>query len=468
MTEPFPPQRFLRGNFAPLRTECDAPDLVVHGDLPRALHGTLLRNGPNPFYPPRDAYHMFSGDGMVHAFHFAEGRVSYRNRWVMTDKLKRERAAGRALFGTFGNPATSDPSVHGLPYNVANTHVLWHGGRLLALEEFNLPFELDPHTLAARGPCDFDGRLRGPMTAHPKICPRSGEMHFFGHGVDGFGSRTLAYHVADADGQLVHSVRFEAPYAALVHDFILTEHWVLFPIFPLTISPARARAGGPLLGWEPDRPSAIGRLPRRGSPADMHWYEGEACCVFHPLNAYEAGDEIVADMLRYDAGPGFPLADGRPPDPAQAVARLERWRFPLGTARSDYTITRLDDDAAEYPRCDERYTGLPYRHGWFATTPGEQGRAAVFDRLAHYDFDSHTKRCWTLPPGDFTSEPVFVPRSVDAPEGDGWLLAVVYRGREARSDLVVLNALDVEAGPIASAALEVRVPFGFHGSWMPA
>ena len=113
--------------------ECDAPDLVIEGELPRDLHGTLLRNGPNPLYPPRDQYHMFSGDGMVHAFHIEDGHVSYRNRWVRTEKFQRERSAGRALYGTFGNPATSDPAVHGTPYNVANTNVIWHGGRLLVL-----------------------------------------------------------------------------------------------------------------------------------------------------------------------------------------------------------------------------------------------------------------------------------------------------------------------------------------------
>ncbi|MGE3846541.1 MAG: carotenoid oxygenase family protein [Gammaproteobacteria bacterium] len=468
MTHAYPDNRFLRGNFAPLRLECDAPDLVIEGELPRELDGTLLRNGPNPYYPPRDDYHMFSGDGMVHAFRLRDGRVSYRNRWVRTEKLNREVAAGRALFGTFGNPATSEPEVHGVRYNVANTNVLFHGGRLLALEEFNPPYELDPTTLASCGPCDFAGRLRGPMTAHPKVDALTGALHAFGYCVDGWGSTRMAYHHVDATGALTRTVEFDAPYCAMVHDFIVTERYLVFPIFPLTIAPQRARRGGPLLAWEQDRPSLLGVMPRDGSAADLRWFAGEACCVFHPLNAYDADGVIVADMLRYDAGPGFPHADGRPPDPRQAEARLERWRLDLDGATDTFTTTRLDEQASEFPRLDERYAGRAHRYGYFSTTPGAQGRAAVFDEIARYDFARGAREVYRLPAGDSVSEPVFVPRAADAPEGEGWLLAVAHRAREGRSDLLVLDAAHLTDGPVAQARLETRVPSGFHGNWMPA
>ena len=465
MTQAFPQQRFLRGNFAPLRVECDAPDLVIDGELPRDLRGTLLRNGPNPLFPPRDDYHMFSGDGMVHAFHIEDGRVSYRNRWVRTEKFTREHLAGRALYGTFGNPTTSDPTVHGTPYNVANTNVIWHGGRLLALEEFSPPFELDPTTLASRGPYDYGGVVRGPFSAHPKIDAETGALHGFAYGLDGAGSKRMAYYHIDARGAATRTVEFEAPYACMVHDFIVTQQHIVFPIFPLTISPARARKGGPLLAWEPDLPSLLGCMPRAGGADDIEWFEGEACCVFHPLNAYEDGDTVVADMMRYDAGPGFPGADGSAPDATKAVARLERWRLPLRGATRNFSTARLDDHASEYPRLDERYAGLRHRYGYFATTRGEQGRAAVFDELARYDFERNVKETYCLPPGDFVSEPIFVPRAADAAQGQGYLLAVVYRGAQARSDLLVLDAEQLAAGPLALAQLETRVPFGFHGNW---
>ena len=141
---------------------------------------------------------------------------------MRSEKFERERVAGGALHGTFGNPATSAPQVRGLNYNVANTNIIWRGGRLLALEDFNRPFELDPHTLAARGSYTDGGRISGPLTAHPKIDAETGALHAFGYGLDDFGSRRMAYHHIAADGELMRTVEFDAPYAALVHDFIVT------------------------------------------------------------------------------------------------------------------------------------------------------------------------------------------------------------------------------------------------------
>ena len=199
----------------------------------------------------------------------------------------------------------------------------------------------------------------------------------------------------------------------------------------------------------------------------MRWIEGDACGVFHPLNGYEDGANVIADILRYGAGPGFPGPDGRPPDPSKAVARLERWRIPLTGASASFTTERLDQQASEYPRLDERYTATQHRYGYCATTPSETGRAAMFDPLARVDFNHPRIERFSLPAGDFASEPGFIPRSAHGAEGDGYLLAVGYRGREQRSDLIVLDAPQIEAGPLATAHLETRVPFGFHGNWLP-
>ena len=144
MTIPFPNDPFLTGYFAPSGVECDAPDLVVEGTLPSDLAGTYYRNGPDPLHPPRkgDTYHWFDGDGMIQCFNIEGGRVSWRNRWVKSEKFKRELAAGERLFGVFGNPMMSDPSVVGAEYNTANTHIVEHAGRLLALMEGALPTQI--------------------------------------------------------------------------------------------------------------------------------------------------------------------------------------------------------------------------------------------------------------------------------------------------------------------------------------
>src|SRR5215472_4234274 len=133
MNAPLRTNPYLSGNFAPVGSEDDFTDLRVTGEFPRELRGTLYRNGPNPQFEPRDPdHHWFAGDGMIHAFRFAEGRVSYLNRYVRTPRWELEHASGHSLFGTFGNPLTSDPSAAGRDSGVANTNIVWHAGRLLA------------------------------------------------------------------------------------------------------------------------------------------------------------------------------------------------------------------------------------------------------------------------------------------------------------------------------------------------
>ncbi|MDW3688552.1 carotenoid oxygenase family protein [Cupriavidus sp. CV2] len=462
MSQPFPSTPYLSGNFAPILMECDAPDLPVLGELPRALRGTLYRNGPNPQYAPRDAqYHWFIGDGMVHAFHIEDGRVRYRNRWVRTNKFQREQAAGQALFGSWGNPATTDPSVLGQNDGVANTNILCHAGRLLALEEADLPVELDTRTLATRGDVDYGGKLTGAMTAHPKVDPVTGEMVFFAYSADGPFTPGMRYGVVDRNGQLQRLEHFEAPFPSMVHDFMVTQKHVLFPILPLAGSMERAMRGEPAYAWEPQKGSHIGIMPRNGSTAQMRWFRGEACYVFHVMNAWDAGNKVIADVMQYESSPIFnPNGSG-----TGVGARLCRWTFDMAGKSDTFTREYLDDTAGEFPRFDERFSTLPYHHGYYVFRRHESSERGGYDSLAHLDMRSGKRATYQLPAGDAFSEPVFVPRAADSAEGDGWLLATVYRGAEVRSDLVVLDAGAIADGPVATVQLSHRVPFGFHGNW---
>ena len=329
MADVFPDHPNLIGGFEPLRMECDAPDLVVEGEVPRELNGVFFRNGPNPQYAPRGDYHLFAGDGMVHGFYLRDGRVDYKNRWVRTVKWRKEREAHRALFGAM-NPMENDPSVQGLQTDgLANTNVVWHGNRLLALEEAHAPFELDPNSLESIGPRDFGGKLTGPMTAHPKIDPETGEMFCFGYNADGLISAQMSFFVIDKSGELVRFETFEAPYASMVHDFMVTREHVLFPIMPLTGSMERAMNGAPPYAWEPEKGVHIGVMPRNGSVADLRWFQGEPSFMFHPMNAHTDGNRIVCEVCEFEEAPLFPLPDGTPGDPAKAVPRLHRWTFDL-------------------------------------------------------------------------------------------------------------------------------------------
>ncbi|HWA30283.1 MAG TPA: carotenoid oxygenase family protein, partial [Rhizomicrobium sp.] len=439
--------------------------LPVKGEIPKGLRGSYYRNGPNPQFEPRDPnHHWFAGDGMIHGFHVADGKVSYLNRYVHTNKYLLEKEAGRSLFGTFGNPMTSDPSVIGKESGVGNTNIVWHGGRLLALEEGHNPFEMDPVTLESRGYRDYAKQaLR--FTAHPKLDPETGEMVYFGYSAGpGFFSDNLAYGVADKTGKVTRLDMFKAPYCSMVHDFFVTRNHVLFPVLPLTGSLDRAMNGKPAFAWEPEKGSHVGVMRRDGDVSSIRWFTTDACYVFHPMNMWEDGDKIYVDLMQYENAPLFPNADGSPGKPA--AAQLWRWTFDLSGNSNTIKRERIDDTDGEFPRLDERFAGLAYRHGYFAADSKSTSKV-LFDAIGHVDHKTGKKIVYRFEDG-MPGEPVFVPRATDAPEGDGWLVATLYRPSTDKSSFVVFDAQDVAKGPIGEALLPRRVPFGFHGNWRPA
>ena len=466
MAKPFPDHPNLRGGYAPIQMECDAPDLIIEGEVPKDLHGTFFRNGPNPQFAPRGAHHWFGGDGMLHAFHIENGRVSYKNRWARTKKWNLEHEAGEALFSAF-NPMDSDPSVQGVETDgIANTNIVWHAGRLLALEEAHAPFELDPQTLESRGAWTFGDKLVGPMTAHPKMDPETGEMLFFGYSVDGMLSNRMSYHVVNREGELTESQFFDAPYASMVHDFLVTRDYVLFPIMPLTGSLERAMAGAPAFAWEPEKGTFIGVLKRGDDVANIRWFKGPPSYVFHPMNAFNEGDRITCDVAEYPEAPLFPRPDGTRGDPDKANAVMRRWHFDLGQNTDDFTSEQLDDTWCEFPRLDERFAGLNYRWGYAGCQGGQRSESDGFNAIACYDLEKGSMVKYDMGATSATSEPVFVPRSPDSPEGEGYLLANVWDATVDKSHLVILDAQNIEQGPLAKAYLDHRVPFGFHGNFV--
>jgi len=255
---------------------------------------------------------------------------------------------------------------------------------------------------------------------------------------------------------------FQAPYSSMVHDFMVTENHVLFPVLPLTGSLERAMSGRPPYAWEPEKGSFVGVMRRDADVSTLRWFNTEACYVFHPLNAWEADGKLFADVMRYDAAPLFPNADGSPGK--KAAARLVRWTFDLQGASDAIKEEPLDDLDGEFPRVDPRVETRKHRHGWYAADPSG-ARTIRQSAIAHLDFHTGRREVYALDGGDQTSEPVFVPRAADAAEGDGWVTAVVWRAAEDRSDLLVFEARDIAKGPIAVAKVPRRVPFGFHGNW---
>jgi carotenoid cleavage dioxygenase-like enzyme len=453
---------YLTGNFAPIADEADH-DLAVVGEIPKELAGAFYRNGPNPQFEPDADHHWFAGDGMIHGFFVENGKVRYRNRYVRTPKWLTEKAAGRRLFGTFGNPLTSHISVLGKDSGVANTNIVWHAGRLLALEEGHKPFAMNPLTLESVGYADD---YHGNVTAHPKQDPETGELVWFAYMSGAIPlSNKVAYGATSAAGEVLRRDTFEAPYCSMVHDFLVTRTHVLFPILPLTGSLQRAMTGGPIFAWEPKKGGFVGVMKRDAAVDTIRWFEIDACYMFHPMNAWEDGDKIHADVMEYATAPLFPNLDGSVN--RDSGARLTRWTLDLAAGGDIVKREPIDDVAGEFPRFDERRAGLPYRHGWFAERSGQRSRLDL-SGIAHVDFATGERTSVAFPEGDAPGEPVFVPRSADAAEGDGWLVSVVYRGNDDRSDFVVFDAQNVAAGPVGRARLPRRVPFGFHGNWRPA
>ena len=293
-------------------------------------------------------------------------------------------------------------------------------------------------------------------------------MVFFGYNAAGPLTPALSFGSVNASGVVTRFDRFEAPYASMVHDFIVTENHLLFPILPITGSMERAMRGKPPYAWEPEKGAYVGVMKRKGTAKDIVWFRAEACYVFHVMNAWEDGNRIIADVMQFEEAPLFTHPDGSKTDPDKSRARLCRWTFDLAGNTDRFTQTYLDDVTGEFPRIDDRRAGFKSGHGWYACANPDLPMFGALSGIVHVDGNGKRLAKYLLPAGDTISEPVFVERGPEAAEGCGWLLAAVWRARENRSDLAVFNAQDVDAGPVALVHLGHRVPDGFHGNWMGA
>ncbi|BCI55586.1 retinal pigment epithelial membrane protein [Mycolicibacterium litorale] len=427
---------FQRGNYAPVADELTAFDLPVEGQIPPDLNGWYLRNGPNPRQP---SAHWFTGDGMIHGVRIEDGRAAwYRNRWVRTESFDEHF------------PVYNADGSRNLHSSVANTHVVNHAGKTLALVESSLPYEISTD-LQTIGAYDFDGKLVDSMTAHPKICPTTGELHFFGYG--NLFEPYVTYHRADADGALTVNRPIDVKALTMMHDFAMTSGHVVFMDLPIVFNMDIALSGDRDMPyrWDDQYGARLGVLRRDDPFAEVRWFDIDPCYVFHVVNAYEDGDTLVLQAVRYpelwrDNG-GFDV-DGV----------LWRWTVDLvtGTVREG----PLDDRAVEFPRIDDRLAGLAAR---YAVSVGDH-------RLVRYDLTTgaaveHSFGTADAPGGP--GEAVFVPSaSGPADELNGWYLAYVYDAQRDGSDLVILDAADFTAPPVAKIALPQRVPYGFHGNWI--
>ena len=438
---------FRTGNYAPVHDELTAFDLPVQGRIPAELNGWYLRNGPNA---RTGAAHWCVGDGMVHGVRLENGRAAwYRNRWVRTESFEHP-------IGLY-----NDDGTRNLHSSIANTHVVRHAGKTLALMEFSLPYEIS-NDLETVGVYDFGGKLNDSMTAHPKICPVTGEMHFFGTG--NILEPHVVYHRADADGRLTVNRPIDVPALTMMHDFALTAEHVVFLDLPLVFDLRVALAQQDVrelrdlpYRWDDDYGARLGVLRRDDPYGPMRWLDIDPCYVFHIANAYDVRsaneNSVVLEVVRYPE-------IWRDSSKFSADAALWRWKLNLDTGVVEES--QLDDRGVEYPRVDDRLAGAAARYSV----------AVGSDALVRYDLQRGTASEQRFGGGgrgapSAPSEAVFAPAAGESDELAGWYLTYVYDPVADGTDLVVIDASDFEGEPVARVRLPRRVPHGFHGNWIP-
>jgi len=436
---------YLSGNFGPVTDEVTAFDLRVTGTIPHELRGRLLRNGPNPVVVPDPAkYHWFTGNGMVHGLRLRDGRAEwYRNRFVRDDEV----AAARGL------PLAPGPR-HGMGSGVANTNVISHAGRTFAIVEAGgLPVELSDELETIRY-SDFEGTLPGSFTAHPKRDPDTGELHAV---VYYWAWDYLQYVVVGTDGRVRRTVNVPVPGKPMVHDCAITENYVVLFDLPCTFDVDVAMQGAFPYVWNADYGARVGLLAREGDASQVRWFEVPLCYVFHPMNAHETADgQVVMDVCRHPK-----MFDRDRLGPNEGRPTLDRWV--LDPSSGKVSTECLDDRGHEFPRHDERRLGKAIRFGYTAGLADHLGVGPIYK----HDLAKRSSELRLEGKGRAYLEPVFVPRTPTSDEDDGWLLAYVYDAPTNGGEVQILHAQDFTGSPVATIHLPQRVPFGFHGNWVP-
>jgi carotenoid cleavage dioxygenase len=458
---------YLEGNYRPIDREIVARDLPVLGQLPQDLAGIFVRNGSNPRFPPKGRYHWFDGDGMLHCVELADGRATYRNRYVRTEGLEAENAAQRTLWtGLLEPPDLRNPRG---PYkDTANTDLVYFRGELLALwwlsgkaHIVRLP------DLETRGHETFGGTLPRCISAHPKIDPHTGEMIFFDYQPL---PPYFSYGVISPQGRVVHYTPIELPGPRFHHDIAITERFSIVFDFSLQWDEALLARGKSKLVFRRDRPTRFGVLPRFGRSEDVRWFEASPCFMYHTINAWEQGSEIVLLGCKTEnplaADPANPRARGAAPllGHLRLEPRFYRWRFDLASGATKEEV--LDDTSSEFPRMDPRRLGMRSRYSYH----GRFERAPVmrFDAVMKYDAERGTSRAHVYPKGWYGGETVFAPRLGSSAEDDGYLLTFVANEASGESELYVIDAVDPERSPVARVPIPQRVPTGYHTWWVSA
>lgn len=441
--------RYLSGNYAPVAEEVTAFDLPVIGELPKELNGRYLRNGPNPIDEVDPlAYHWFLGDGMVHGLRLRDGKAEwYRNRFVGSTSVSESRGVA---------------DIPGLNWNQSkigpNTNVGGFAGTTWAMVEAGgCPVELT-YELETVGRNDFYGTLPGAFSAHPKADPATGEMHAMTYAWGQWLDHIQYVHVG-RDGRVNRTVDIPLPGMSMVHDISITEKYIVVYDQPVLVNLERAFAGSAFpFEWNNEYGNRIGLMPREGNASDIVWIDVPVGYVFHPLNAYDTPDgKVVLDVCFYERM----MRDDLLGPFGDSLPRLVRWEADPIARRVNVTV--IDEHVNEFPRHRGSLTGKPYRYGYCA----QVDTTSMYWPTVKHDLFTGQREVFDHGAGRAAGEPVFVARPASVEEDDGWLVTFVHDGNNDSAEFVVIDAKDFARGYVARVPLPQRIPFGFHGNWVP-
>ena len=460
-------QTDLGDNMFPIDREVDVDRCEVIGEIPAGLRGSFVRNGPNPMFEPIGKYHMFDGDGMLHGVDFADGTASYRNRWIRSRGLGAEMKLGRAVYPGLSDvmnfPDASLTGDAGPVKNPANTHIVRHAGKLLALWEQGLPTEIAPD-LETVGEWNFNGALQGAMTAHPRIDPFTGEMFFFAYN---FFAPFLSYYAVDASGAIVKQVGIDMPAPVMMHDMLITENYSVFMDSPIVFDMDGLANGESMVKWKRENGTRIGIIPRMGDAEDVRWFEVPTSHVQHFWNAWENGNRIEITGVRFeevDFGIESEASDKSSGVETNAGSPARYWiDLDTGTAGSDY----FDDFNGEFCRFNDDLTGRETNCLYMSGFTRPNAAAGDFDTVVKYDTTTDARTLWYSGDHGHIGEGVFAPDPEGTAEDDGWIVNSMHNSDTNQSEVIVLDARRIEDGPIARVQIPQRMPFGFHANWFP-
>jgi carotenoid cleavage dioxygenase len=457
------------------RVEMDIADCEVDGKIPTDLAGAFYRTGPDAQFPLRAGNIPFDGEGHVSMFRFNNGHVNFKSRFVRNERYVAQEKAGKILFPMYRNPYLDDPSVKGLSRGTHNTHIIHHNGMLLALKEDSPPAAMDLNTLATIDPdYRFNDQLKSAsFTAHPKLDSKTGNLVAFGYEAKGHNTTDVNVFEYTPTGKKVWDVWINVPYVGMLHDFAVTENYIVFYVIPMKIDTAQMERGGIHWSWWSGEPTYFGYFRRGGDGKDVRFIKGPERSATHVMGAFDDGKRVVIDveMSLSNPFPFMPMHDGSRWDPVKGTSQITRLSADLSKETpKDYSIELLYPEyTGALPRQDDRYNTAHYRYGYLSCGYNDTKLGGRGTGVVRFDLQNRTSQFWRAPAGMALSEICHAPKNRTAPEGVGYVMAVAtYAAENGRADLVILDAERVEAGPVATVKLPTRIAGQVHGWWVPA